>query len=126
MPYLRLVETFPDGEVLFEHCNRFAFEGIVSKRRSSRYSSGPSRNWVKTKCPDWKRINSERYRLFEGPPSKPELTEAEKTLAKKRQELARVIERLRSPQLSHGMARELRKNVAILEREIAELDHQAR
>ena len=56
VPYLRLVETFPDGEILFEHCNRFAFEGIVSKRRSSRYSSGPSRNWVKVKCPGWKRI----------------------------------------------------------------------
>jgi hypothetical protein len=26
-PYLRLIETFPDGEVLFEHCNRFDFEG---------------------------------------------------------------------------------------------------
>ena len=30
-------------------------------------------------------------------------------LARKRQELARVIERLRSPQLSHGMARKLGK-----------------
>ena len=58
---------------------------MVSKRLASRYSSGPSRNWVKTKCPDWKRINAERYRLFEGPPRKPELTEAQKTLAKKRQ-----------------------------------------
>ena len=53
---------------------------------------------------------------------KPELTEAQKTLAKKRQELARVIERLRSPPLSHGIARELRKQQAILEREIAELE----
>ena len=69
-----MVETFPDGEVLFEYCNRFAFEGIVSKRRSSRYSSGPSRNWVKTKCPDWKRINADRHKLFEKPPRKPELT----------------------------------------------------
>jgi hypothetical protein len=33
-----------------------------------------------------------------------------------------VIERLRSPPLSHGMARELKKQVAILEREIAELE----
>jgi uncharacterized small protein (DUF1192 family) len=33
-----------------------------------------------------------------------------------------VLERLRSPQLSHGMARELRKHVAILEREIAALE----
>ena len=89
---------------------------------ANRYLSGPSRNWVKTKCPGWKRINSERYRLFEGPPRKPELTEAQKTLAKKRAELARVIERLQSPPLSHGIARELRKQQAILEREIAELE----
>ena len=86
----------------FDHCNKFEFEGVVSKRLASRYSGGPSRNWVKSKCPGWKRINAERYRLFEGPPRKPELTEAQKTLAKKRQELARVIERLRSPPLSHG------------------------
>ena len=80
MPYLRLVETFPDGEVLFEHCNRFAFEGIVSKRRSSRYLSGPSRNWVKVKCPQWKRINAERHRLFEGSrkPARSELTEGQR------------------------------------------------
>jgi hypothetical protein len=65
--------------------------------------------------------NAERHKLFEGP-HKPELTEAEKTLAKKRQELARVVERLRSPPLSHGIARELRKQQAILEREIAELE----
>ena len=53
---------------------------------------------------------------------KPELTETQKTLAKKRQELAWVIERLRSPPLSHGIARELRKQHATLEREIAELE----
>jgi hypothetical protein len=82
-----------------------------------------SRNWVKTTYPGWKRINSERYRLFEGP-RKPELTEARKTLAKKREGLARVLERLRSPQLIPGMARELRKHVAILAREIAELTKQ--
>ena len=120
-PFVKQVETFPDGAVLFDHCNRFGFEGVVSKRRSSRYGSGPSRNWVKTKCPGWKRINSERYRLFEGA-RKPELTEAQKTLAKKRQELARVLERLRAPGLSAGIARELRKNAASLEREIAQIE----
>ena len=98
------------------------FEGIVSKRRSSRYSSGPSRNLVKTKCPDWKRINAERWRMFESP-SKPALTEAQKTLAKKRQELARVRERLQSPQLSDGIARELGKQQVTLERDIAELEN---
>ena len=121
VPYLRLVETFPDGEVLSEHCTQFAFEGIVSKRRSSRYSSGPSRNWVKTKCPDWKRINAERWRIFESP-SNPALTEAQKTIARKRQQLAKVVERLGMPQLTHGIARELRKQQSILEGEIAELE----
>lgn len=120
MPYQ--VETFPDGAVLFDYCNRFGFEGIVSKRLASRYSSGPSRNWVKTKCPGWKRINAGRHKLFEGR-HKPELTEAQKTLAKKREELGRVLEQLRSPGLRQGMARELRKQQATLEREIAELEN---
>jgi ATP-dependent DNA ligase len=119
--FMREVQTFPNGPLLFDQCNKFGFEGVVSKRLASRYSSGPSRNWVKTKCPGWKRINAERHKLFEVP-RKPEQTEAQKTLAKKRAELARVVERLRSPPLSHGMARELKKQVAILEREIAELE----
>jgi hypothetical protein len=124
VPYLRQVETFPDGAILFDYCNRFGFEGIVSKRRSSRYSSGPSRSWVKTKCPGWKRANAERHKLFEGPrrSGRPELTEDQKMLARKRQELARVLERARSPGLSSGMVRELRNHVTILEREIAELE----
>jgi len=83
VPYMRLVQTFPDGAALLEHCNTMGFEGVVSKRLASRYSSGPSRSWVKTKCPGWKRINAERWRIFEAP-SKPTLTEAQKTLAKKR------------------------------------------
>ena len=48
------------------HSLPFGFEGVVSKRLASRYAGGPSRNWVKTKCPGWKRINAQRYRLFEG------------------------------------------------------------
>ena len=38
----------------------------------------------------------------------------------------RALERLRSPELRPAIARELRKHVAILEREIAELDQFAR
>jgi ATP-dependent DNA ligase len=121
VPYLSLVETFADGAVLFDYCNKFGFEGIVSKRRRSRYSSGPSRNWVKTKCPGWKRINVGRHKMFEGS-RKPELTEAQKTLAKKREELARVSERLRSPGLRPGIAREVREHQTVLEWEIAELE----
>jgi hypothetical protein len=71
--------------------------------------------------PQWKRINAERWRIFEGP-RKAELTEAQKTLAKKREELARIVQRLQSPGLTTGMARELHKHVGILEREIAELE----
>jgi hypothetical protein len=121
VPFLREVQTFPNGALLFEHCNRFAFEGVVSKRLASRYASGPSRNWVKTKCPDWRRINAERWRIFEGP-TKPEPTERQRALVRKREELARVLEQLRAPGLRQTIARGLRKHVEILEREIAELD----
>ena len=31
MPYLSQVETFPDGAILFDYCNRFGFEGIVQQ-----------------------------------------------------------------------------------------------
>jgi hypothetical protein len=37
------------------------------RRRSSGYSNGPSRHWVKVKCQDWYRDNAERHKLFEGP-----------------------------------------------------------
>ena len=96
VPFFREVQTFPSGPLLFDHCNKFGFEGVVSKRLASRYSSGPSRNWVKTKCPGWKRINSERYRLFEGP-RKPE---AQKTLAKKRQMETPMGNRIATPMAS--------------------------
>jgi len=65
VPFLKEVQTFPNGELLLDHCNKFGFEGVVSKRLASRYVSGPSRYWTKTKCPDWKRVNAERHRLFE-------------------------------------------------------------
>ena len=73
------------------------------------YSSGPSRNWVKTKCPQWNRINADRHKLFEAP-RKPEPTEAQKVLAKKRAELIRVLQRLADAYLRPGIARELRKH----------------
>jgi bifunctional non-homologous end joining protein LigD len=71
VPFMREVQTFPNGTPLVDHGSKFDFEGVVSKRLTSHYLSGPSRNWVKTKCPGWKRINSERHKLFEGP-RKPE------------------------------------------------------
>lgn len=73
------------------------------------------------KCEGWREANQFRHKMFEGN-KKPELTEEQKTLIKKRQELARVQERLQSPGLTTGMARELRKHIEILEREIDELE----
>ena len=69
VPFMREVQTFPNGALLFDHCNKFGFEGVVSKRRNTGYSSGHSRHWVKTKCPDWKRDNAERHKLFRANPS---------------------------------------------------------
>ena len=68
---------------------------------------------MKVKCPNWKRDNAERHKLFEGP---------RKPRRQKREELARVLERLRAPGLRQGIARELSKQVEILEREIAGLE----
>jgi ATP-dependent DNA ligase len=45
---MKLIKTFPEGDVLFEHCARYGFEG---------------KSWLKVKCPDWKRQNSERLAL---------------------------------------------------------------
>jgi bifunctional non-homologous end joining protein LigD len=63
---MKLIQTFPEGQVLFVHCASYGFEGIVAKRLDRPYVSGPSRSWVKVKCPGWKRENSERFRMFEG------------------------------------------------------------
>jgi bifunctional non-homologous end joining protein LigD len=39
VPFLKQVETLPNGALLLEHCNKFDFEGVASKRLSSRYMS---------------------------------------------------------------------------------------
>jgi bifunctional non-homologous end joining protein LigD len=44
--------TAEDGALLFTHACRMGLEGIVSKRLSAPYRSGPSRDWVKVKNPD--------------------------------------------------------------------------
>jgi bifunctional non-homologous end joining protein LigD len=44
--------TDEDGAVVFRHARKLGFEGIVSKRLTAPYRSGPSRNWIaKTKAP---------------------------------------------------------------------------
>jgi ATP-dependent DNA ligase len=41
VPFMSQVQTFPDGPVLFDHCNLFGFEGVVSKRVISHYVKRP-------------------------------------------------------------------------------------
>ena len=40
-----------DGPLVFEHACKMGLEGIVSKHRDSRYHSGRSRYWIKSKNP---------------------------------------------------------------------------
>jgi bifunctional non-homologous end joining protein LigD len=41
-----------DGATIFRHACKLGLEGIVSKRLSAPYRSGPSRDWIKVKNPD--------------------------------------------------------------------------
>jgi ATP-dependent DNA ligase len=41
-----------DGAVVFAHACTLGCEGIVSKRKGSRYSSGRSKHWIKIRNPD--------------------------------------------------------------------------
>jgi bifunctional non-homologous end joining protein LigD len=44
-----------EGAVVFAKACELGLEGIVSKRKGSFYRSGKSRNWLKTKNPDFVR-----------------------------------------------------------------------
>jgi bifunctional non-homologous end joining protein LigD len=44
--------TDEDGTVVFRHACKMGLEGIVSKRLTAPYRSGPSRDWIKVKNPD--------------------------------------------------------------------------
>jgi bifunctional non-homologous end joining protein LigD len=41
-----------DGALVFEHACKLGLEGIVSKRKGSRYSAGRSPDWPKSKKPN--------------------------------------------------------------------------
>ena len=43
------------GAIVFAKACEMGLEGIVSKRAGSRYRSGTSRNWLKSKNPDFLR-----------------------------------------------------------------------
>jgi hypothetical protein len=81
------------------------------------------------KCPNWRRVHAERWKAFEKAPASSEFSEVEREherqLQKKRVELARALECLDDPSLRSSLAREFRRHVAELEREIAELEGKA-
>jgi bifunctional non-homologous end joining protein LigD len=41
-----------EAALMFEHACKLGLEGIVSKRRDSRYRSGRSKDWIKVKNPN--------------------------------------------------------------------------
>jgi ATP-dependent DNA ligase len=53
-PGLQLSEYLDghDGAIVFDHACKLGLEGIVSKRRGSRYVSGRSPDWIKLKNPN--------------------------------------------------------------------------
>jgi bifunctional non-homologous end joining protein LigD len=51
-PGIMLNATFEEpGDIVFKHACALGCEGIVSKRLGSRYRSGHSRDWIKSKNP---------------------------------------------------------------------------
>ena len=67
--------------------------------------------------------NQFRHKMFEGRKKLgSELTERDRALVRKREELALVCRRLRDADLSQAVTRELRKHQALLEQQIAELE----
>src|SRR5271157_1911035 len=51
-----------DGAIVFAKACEMGLEGIVSKRVGSRYWSGPNRQWLKVKNPEFPRATSVRAR----------------------------------------------------------------
>jgi bifunctional non-homologous end joining protein LigD len=60
-PGVRLNEHIEaDGPTVFAHACRMGLEGIVSKRKDSRYTSGRSTDWLKSKNPASEAVRRER------------------------------------------------------------------
>ena len=52
--------VMPDGVRLLSECERFGFEGVVSKRRDLPYRSGRRSDWLKVKCEAWRALHGDR------------------------------------------------------------------
>lgn len=58
-PYWRTPDVFDDGQALWDAVCEHELEGVVAKRRTSRYAAG-ERGWIKTKNRDYWRYEMER------------------------------------------------------------------
>ena len=66
-PAIALNRVFDEpGPVVFEHACRLGCEGIVSKRRGSRYAAGRSPNWLEVKNPAAPAARREREEAWGG------------------------------------------------------------
>ena len=63
-PMLQCSEIFLDPHALFKACSDRRMEGIVSKRVDRPYHSGPTPDWIKVKCPEWREENTWRHEFF--------------------------------------------------------------
>ena len=60
-----------DGATVFEHAQSLGLEGIVSKRKGSRYVSGRSPYWLKMRIRRARRHAGRRRRSGAGKPPEP-------------------------------------------------------
>ena len=56
---LLIEHTEEEGAIVFERACKLGLEGIVSKRKGSRYVSGRSSNWIKCKNPASRAVRRE-------------------------------------------------------------------
>ena len=71
-PGLRLNEHMEeDGPLVFHHACKLGLEGIVSKRKDSRYRSGRSPHWIKSKNPNAPAVKREAEEDWQRWPKRP-------------------------------------------------------
>jgi bifunctional non-homologous end joining protein LigD len=63
-PHIQCSQVFFDEHALLMVCRERRMEGIVSKRVDRPYVSGPSKDWIKVKCPEWREMNQWRHDFF--------------------------------------------------------------
>jgi bifunctional non-homologous end joining protein LigD len=63
-PAIQCSQVFFDAHALLKVCGERQMEGIVSKRVDRPYVSGPSKDWIKVKCPEWRESNVWRHEFF--------------------------------------------------------------